>query len=382
LLVGAVTEDPYYPLDYGFSSEDFSASLLSAFGGHVQYGIAEYADARLNSLNSLLEDYQNASFPGYVLDSGPLVSEQSLSIFGYVAFNGNVPLWLEISYDGNTWNSLEMHDDGVFPDETANDGIYGLSLFPDFSFERLRYRIRYGNGETVFPCNPRSIWLQPANTGLVINELMSNNVGFALDEFGEPEDWFELYNNGSSALNLFSFSASDILSEPGRWRMPMLTLDPGEFALVWADNDEDQGSLHAPFSLNNQGESLYLWMSQSGAYRRVDAAHFGPLTEDYSFGRGTDGSPEWVVFNEPTPGSPNGVTGITDPGQEEFYAFPNPSEKGLFTLNTPATGVVYNAQGALVLRLKEETRIELGNMSGGLYLFRATNGRSLRLLKK
>lgn len=382
LLDQAISGDPYYPLDYGFTYEDFSASVSSAWGGHVQCGIAGYVNARLGSLNSMLEDYQTTTFPGFLRNSGPLASEQSISFQGYLPFNENTPVWLEISYDGNTWETLEMFDDGLFPDESEGDNRYAVSLFPDFSFERLRYRMRYGNGETLFPCAPGTIWLQPVNTGLVINELMSLNTGSFLDESGEPDDWFELFNAGNMAVNLFSFSASDLLGEPGRWKMPALTLDPGEFALVWADSDEDQGNLHASFALDNAGESLFLWMEQSGAYRRVDAVHYGSLPANYSYGRSSDGNPEWVVFNEPTPGSPNGMVSVEEEMHELFFAFPNPSDNGMFRLNTPASGVVYDARGGIVLRLEMDTMLDLGKVPGGLYLFRDAEGRLLRLMKK
>jgi hypothetical protein len=382
LLEDALPYDPYYPLDYGFTLQDFSMAISSAWGGHIEYGIAEFTQSRLTSLYNILENYESIAYPGFVRDNGPLVSEQTVSFFAYVPFNGDTPVWLETSYDGNTWELQEMNDDGIFPDELAGDELFGLSVFPDFSNERLRYRIRYGNGESTFPCSPKTLWLKKATINLVINELMSNNTGFFTDEFGESDDWFELYNAHNSAVNLFSFTASDVVNEPGRWKMPALTLNPGEFALIWADGDEEQGILHAPFSLNSQGESLYLWMRQSDAYRHVDVSHFGSFPANYSFGRSSDGDPEWILFNEPTPGSPNGITGITEGLSELLVAYPNPSESGLFSLNIPSEGVVYTAQGHLITRIAMNNMIDLRKEAAGLYIFREVGGRYVRIMKK
>ena len=44
---------------------------------------------------------------------------------------------------------------------------------------------------------------------LVINEIMASNDQTIADEFGEFDDWIEIYNNGNQSINLFGYHLSD-----------------------------------------------------------------------------------------------------------------------------------------------------------------------------
>ena len=45
----------------------------------------------------------------------------------------------------------------------------------------------------------------PVVSGLVINEIMASNFTKVADQDGEYDDWVELYNGGSNAVNLSGF---------------------------------------------------------------------------------------------------------------------------------------------------------------------------------
>jgi hypothetical protein len=47
LLSTSIEEDSYYPLTFGYSSDNFFESYETAFGGHVDYGIWNYIDTRI-----------------------------------------------------------------------------------------------------------------------------------------------------------------------------------------------------------------------------------------------------------------------------------------------------------------------------------------------
>ena len=65
--------DPYYPLDYGFTFDDFQASVDESWGEHVPYGIMPYFNARVGSLNNFLELNNVSGLVDHVSDNAPLI---------------------------------------------------------------------------------------------------------------------------------------------------------------------------------------------------------------------------------------------------------------------------------------------------------------------
>ena len=57
---------------------------------------------------------------------------------------------------------------------------------------------------------------------LAINEVMSANVWCLEDEDGDYEDWIELYNSGSSTINLSGYGLSDDPDLPFRWILQIM----------------------------------------------------------------------------------------------------------------------------------------------------------------
>ena len=83
---------------------------------------------------------------------------------------------------------------------------------------------------------------------LVINELMQSNIDCVMDDINEfPDSWVELYNSGTTAVNLNSFSISDENDPKTAWTLPNKTINPGAYILVYCDKEET--GLHTPFRL-------------------------------------------------------------------------------------------------------------------------------------
>jgi hypothetical protein len=59
-----------------------------------------------------------------------------------------------------------------------------------------------------------------ATEGLFINEFMADNDGFIQDNFGEYDDWIEIYNAGPNTVNLGGMYLTDNLSDPTEWMIP------------------------------------------------------------------------------------------------------------------------------------------------------------------
>lgn len=159
------------------------------------------------------------------------------------------------------------------------------------------------------PGEPNAPAPPPLSSVLVINEFMADNETTIADEAGEYDDWIELLNIGEESIDLSGCTMSDALDQPDEWTFPAGTIiEPGEHLLVWADEDLDQGPLHADFKLSGQGEEVGLW---TGTGELIDSIVFGDQSPDVSFGRLPDGGPDWQYLQVPTPADVN----IADPAE-------------------------------------------------------------------
>jgi len=80
---------------------------------------------------------------------------------------------------------------------------------------------------------------------IIINEGSNKNYLTLLDEDGDYEDWIEIFNAGSSPIDLFNYSLSDN-STPGEWYFPHQIIQPNEFIIVFCSEKNRFAS--APFT--------------------------------------------------------------------------------------------------------------------------------------
>jgi len=184
---------------------------------------------------------------------------------------------------------------------------------------------------------------------LYINEFMAANNSTIMDNFGEYEDWIEIYNPGPAPVLLSDFYLTNDLRDPIRWALPADTLQPGGYALVWADEDLTQGPYHANFKLNRNGERIALHKREPGAnpvgpddIDPVDLVFFGPQVADISRARYADGDYRWLFATEPTPGLAN-----IDWSHAQGPSGPRPSS-GLAAWPNPFTTTVRLSGGPAV----------------------------------
>ena len=129
---------------------------------------------------------------------------------------------------------------------------------------------------------------------LVINEIMASNDQTIADEFGEFDDWIEIYNNGNQSINLFGYHLSDDLSVLDKYTFPNITLGPDEYFIVWADDDEEeQGDYnHATFKLSLSGEELYLSDQNMNI---IDGFTYGEQQTDMGYARVPNGTGNFII---------------------------------------------------------------------------------------
>lgn len=146
-----------------------------------------------------------------------------------------------------------------------------------------------------------------AGTGkLLINEFMADNdAAFAdPDEAGAYEDWFEVFNPGTTAVDMSGMYVSDSLSNPTKWKVPDGVIVPARGYLVFiADGETTQGSRHTSWSLSADGESITIYETDGKTV--IDSVVFGPQRTDVAMGRTTDGAAEWSLFSTATAGAAN-----------------------------------------------------------------------------
>lgn len=154
----------------------------------------------------------------------------------------------------------------------------------------------------------------PAQAQIRINEVQSSNASTWMDEMGDFDDWIELYNSGDAIVNLSGWYVSDDPNVPLKWQLPVspeLSMAPGDYLILWADHETDEGPGHLGFSLAQTGESILL---SSPEAIPEDVLDFGYTAQDMSCGRNT--GDEIRYFSEPTPDGANitsGLLGVLSP---------------------------------------------------------------------
>ena len=70
---------------------------------------------------------------------------------------------------------------------------------------------------------------------IVINEFVPANID-GLSNVGEYDDWIEIYNDGSSSVNLQGYGLTDDPTKPFLFRFPSYSLDDGDYVIVFAND--------------------------------------------------------------------------------------------------------------------------------------------------
>jgi hypothetical protein len=159
---------------------------------------------------------------------------------------------------------------------------------------------------------------------LVINEFLADNETIIADQDGEYDDWIEIYNNDSQAINLGGYYLSDDPAAPDVWMFPDTIIEAGGYVVVWADKDEEQEGLHADIKLSKEGEAVIL---SNANLEVIDMIEFGIQQTDISTGRYENGTGDFI-FMTPTFGAENlnGIVGINDSYSNitDINVMPNP----------------------------------------------------------
>jgi len=170
---------------------------------------------------------------------------------------------------------------------------------------------------------------------VIINEFSASNYTGVLDNFGETEDWVELYNAGSSAVDLEGYFLSDNIDNPMKWTFPAgISIGAGEQLLIFlSDRDLVAGAtIHAGFKLTQSKQEWVVLTDPNEVL--LDAVQLtNPTQMNHSRGRILDGDASWGIFLNPSPGFSNGDA------SEEYASQPELSVEAGFYTGTVTIGM-------------------------------------------
>lgn len=149
------------------------------------------------------------------------------------------------------------------------------------------------------------------NAQVVLNEVSAANWSGPTDAFGEREDWIELFNTSSAAVDLSGWFLSDSQTNNTKWPIPAgTTITANGRLMVFCSgrNTVSGGELHPNFKLTQtQGDRAVL---SDASANIVDNFQFtDPTQANHSWGRTTDGAANWSLFQTPTPNAANAGAG-------------------------------------------------------------------------
>lgn len=247
----------------------------------------------------------------------------------------NVQLYYSNNIVGR-FSKTQMFDDGLHDDSLAGDGIFGGTI-PGFAAGTwVRYYIQATAANTAksvsyFPPgaehNVFIYTISPTastDTSIVINEVMASNITTAADNFGEYDDWIELYNKSTVAVDISGYYLTDNPVNLNKWTFPAGTIiQPNDYLIVWADEDSSQGPYHANFKLSASGEILMLLDTADNI---VDSVGWGLQIADQGYARVPNGTGSFVIQG-PTFSANNNSVGVEEVVSQpvQLSVYPNPA---------------------------------------------------------
>jgi len=374
--------DTFYTKDWGFTISDFDASMSSGWGSHVDFGVQEFIAARNAS----------AMAEAINVDAKPLFSHLRVEPrsdridVDWSAEDDEAGFSTSFHYriDGATWNHI-LKDTPAEIDPVS--GVYSyrdtIRSFSDSSEVELYFTVMdQGGQENRFPDTTILISYPLISGPLYLNEFMASNKNYKQDEFGEYDDWLEIYNASDEQVWMADYFLSDNMGSPGKYRFPEQYIQAGAFYLVWLDDQKEQGVNHANFKISKDGEELRLSERPSTGFQLVDSIVYGLQETDISLGRQEDGGSAWISFPSPTPSYSNLSTAVhesPDPGAP-LSIYPNPVAEGVFYFNKRVSGVIYNMMGQKMMELKDAEHANIPRLGEGFYIFRSLEGESIQFI--
>jgi hypothetical protein len=365
--------DVFASLDYGYTYADFLQSYDKPLGAHVKTGLKEYIASRSSSAKSQL---QNTNISPVIEQQKVSWTDTSCRLTSKISGLSQVSATGYYKLNNGQWHNITLYDNGIYPDPKAGDGIFTF----EFSYSGMVPAEIYISAKDVTGRSSR--WpvcdFYTINLGyqdvpkLVVNEFMADNT-IIKDNAGEFDDWIEIYNAGTTLVFLGDKYLSDNPSKPDKWQLPFVDLEPGQFLLIWADEDKEQGDNHTNFKLSKSGEFIGIFDSKENNFAPIDTFSFGPANTNKSYGRYPDGKGSVILLPGVTPGFSNVLSTESTPTILEIVISPNPFSDLISIKNLLATDKVnlYDIYGNNIVHpvsIINHELIDCSNLDTGFYI--------------
>lgn len=122
---------------------------------------------------------------------------------------------------------------------------------------------------------------------VLITEFMADNIRTLADENGDHPDWIELYNAGTTDVNLAGWYLTDDPLRLDRWQFPPTNLPPQKHLLVYASNKDRAVSgapLHTNFRLSAAADYIALVRPDGVTVESATPSPFPQQVPDVSSG--------------------------------------------------------------------------------------------------
>ena len=189
---------------------------------------------------------------------------------------------------------------------------------------------------------------------VVVNEYSCSNLDQFEDNFFKHEDWIELYNAGTAAVDLHGYFLSDNEDEPKKWMIPTgTTIAAGGFLRIWASGRDGwiENNLHAAFKLTqSKNNPDHIVFTSPGGNTLADIT-IAKTQLGHSMGRQTNGATAWRIFVNPTPAASNdnafsGIAYAARPEVSQDGGFFNGSVTIAISSTEPNASVRYTTDGS------------------------------------
>jgi len=380
----AVFSDPNKFYSYSQFQNCMSTSVSGGGGpGGTTPGISLLIAARVAYLNATTEFTNTQPTITAITSSSPAPALNSTVTISANVINTNTNgVYLGYRSDiTQKFTRILMYDDGAHGDGASGDDVYGASITV-LSGATQYYIYAENNNAGMFSpqraehefytLNASAVAAAVGN--VVINEILSNNDNKEKDEYGEREDWIELYNPSSDLVDLSNAYLGDA-AMPLKWKFPVGTyINPNDYLMIWSDDDSMQSILHTNFGLSSSADKVIL---SSSAGMVIDSVSFFNQSSDISYGRYPNGSGSFQVM--PTSyKAENNLTSI-EPiaiSTETILVYPNPSTQNIyFDLNENIdikSVTVSNMMGQVVFDQVDydDVSLDISSFANGVYILK------------
>jgi hypothetical protein len=215
---------------------------------------------------------------------------------------------------------------------------------------------------------------------LFINELQPANGNFITDEFGEFDDWLELYNPNNFPVQLNQYALTDDKNNPTKYKIDIpLEIPAKGFALFWCDDQTGQGIYHTTFKIKNApNEFIGLYNLKKNQFE--DSIKHPNVAKNKSYGRSSDGHQDWIVFNIPTPNATNEWIDEEEAPNDRLFLYPNPNSTSVLFASQEISGTIFSMSGRIVGSIHQTQIIPINHLSSGIYIIKTDKNKVMKFV--